>query len=268
MPLLAVARPSGDQLTVDEIRATLSRRFEASSYPPCPVDFVSGYVGMCAAQSCGKCTPCRVGLPKLQALLERVLDGTASERTIDEIEKLSEDIYNSADCAIGYDAASTAWRALQGFREDFLGHVRGGQCAAEPYAAIPCMRGCPARVDIPGYLALVAEGRYQDAVRLIRKDNPFPLACGLICEHPCEPECRRNYIDDAVNIRAIKRFAVDHSDNDYTPFHYESTGKKIAVIGGGPAGMSAAYFLALMGHAPTVFEQRDNLGGMMRYGIP
>ncbi len=268
MPLLAVARPSGDQLTVDEIRSTLTRRFEASAYPPCPVDFASGYVGMCAAQSCGKCTPCRVGLPKLQALLERVLDGTAKERTITEIEELAEDIYLSADCAIGYDAASTAWRAVQGFREDFEAHVHTGQCGASAFTAIPCMRGCPARVDIPGYIALVAEGRYQDAIRLIRKDNPFPLACGLICEHPCEPECRRNMIDDAVNIRSIKRFAVDHSDNDYTPFHYEPTGKKVAVIGGGPAGMSAAYFLALMGHAPTVFEQRESLGGMMRYGIP
>ena len=269
MPQLAVVRPSGNQLTVDEIRATLTRRFEASPYPPCPVDFASSFVGMCAAQSCGKCTPCRVGLPKLQALLEKVLDGAGTETTINEIETLAEDIYLSADCAIGYDAASTVWRSLQGFREDFEHHVAKGECGNEiAPATVPCMRGCPARVDIPGYIALVSEGRYQDAVRLIRKDNPFPLACGFICEHPCELECRRSFIDDAVNIRGLKRFAVDNSDNNYEPAHYELTGKKVAVVGGGPAGMTAAYYLALMGHAPTVFEQRDHLGGMMRYGIP
>lgn len=268
MTLLAVARPSNDQAVVDDIRATLARRSEASAYPPCPVDFVAGFVGMCAAQSCGKCTPCRVGLPQLQKLLDTVLDGEATEGTIDQIEQLAQDIYLSADCAIGYDAGNAVLGAVRGFRDDFVSHVENKSCGSDAFTAIPCMRGCPARVDIPGYIALVGAGRYQDAVRLIRKDNPFPLACGLICEHPCEMQCRRNFIDDAVNIRALKRYAVDNSDNNYEPFHYEKTGKKVAVIGGGPAGMSAAYFLALMGHAPTVFEARDHLGGMMRYGIP
>ena len=269
MPLLAVVRPADNQLTVDEVRATLTRRFEASPYPPCPVDFASSFASMCSAQSCGKCTPCRVGLPQLHSLLEEVLDGKATEQTLKQIETLAENIYLSADCAIGYDAAATVWRSLQGFRSDFEHHVAKGQCGnSVAEATVPCMHGCPARVDVPGYLACISEGRYQDAVRVIRNTNPFPLACGYICEHPCELECRRNFIDDAINIRGLKRFAVDNSDNDYTPFHYEPTGKKVAIIGGGPAGMSAAYYLALMGHAPTVYEAREKLGGMMRYGIP
>ena len=126
----------------------------------------------------------------------------------------------------------------------------------------------PAGVDIPGYIALVAEGRYQDAVHLIRKDNPLPAVCGLICEHPCEVRCRRTMMDDPVNIRGLKRFAVDHAGEVPHPLPAASTGKKVAVIGGGPGGISAAYYLTLMGHQVTIFEQRKHLGGMLRYGIP
>jgi len=123
-------------------------------------------------------------------------------------------------------------------------------------------------VDIPGYIALVNEGRYADAVRLIRKDNPFPITCAYICEHPCEARCRRRMVDDAINIRALKRFAVDQAGDVPNPACAESTGKSVAVVGGGPGGLSAAYYLSLMGHKVTVFEKRKQLGGMLRYGIP
>jgi NADPH-dependent glutamate synthase beta subunit-like oxidoreductase len=123
-------------------------------------------------------------------------------------------------------------------------------------------------VDVPGYIALVKAGRYEDAVRLIRKDNPFPSVCGYVCEHPCESRCRRHMVDDAVNICGIKRYAVDHAGKIPTPKKADSTGKKVAVIGGGPGGLTAAYFLTLMGHTVTVYEQRHKLGGMLRYGIP
>jgi NADPH-dependent glutamate synthase beta subunit-like oxidoreductase len=124
-------------------------------------------------------------------------------------------------------------------------------------------------VDIPGYIALVESGRYEDAVRLIRKDNPFPAVCGLICEHPCETRCRRNILDIGLNIRGLKRFAVDNCGSAVpVPATAPETGKKVAVIGGGPAGLSAAYFLRLMGHTVTVYEKRKYLGGMLRYGIP
>ena len=127
---------------------------------------------------------------------------------------------------------------------------------------------CPAHVDIPGYIALVGEGRYADAIRLIRKDNPFPTTCGFICEHPCEARCRRNIVDDAVNIRGLKRMAADYAGKVPPPPCAPSTGKRIAVVGGGPGGLSAAYYLQLMGHQTTVFEMLPELGGMLRYGIP
>ena len=117
-------------------------------------------------------------------------------------------------------------------------------------------------------MALVGEGRCADAVRLIRKDNPFPTACAYICEHPCEARCRRNMVDDAINIRGLKRYAVDHAGVVPQPECAPATGKKVAIIGGGPSGLSCAYYLALMGHGVTVYEEREQLGGMLRYGIP
>ena len=117
-------------------------------------------------------------------------------------------------------------------------------------------------------MALVGAGRCDDAIRLIRKDNPFPTACAYICEHPCEARCRRRMIDDAINIRGLKRYAVDHAGVVPNPPCAPPTGKKVAVIGGGPSGLSCAYYLALMGHSVTIYEERKQLGGMLRYGIP
>ena len=108
----------------------------------------------------------------------------------------------------------------------------------------------------------------QMPVRLIRKDNPFPTTCGFICEHPCELRCRRNMVDDSVNIRGLKRVAADFAGEVEPPKCAPSTGKKIAVLGGGPGGLSAAYYLQLMGHQTTVYEMLPKLGGMLRYGIP
>ena len=120
----------------------------------------------------------------------------------------------------------------------------------------------------PGYISLVGEERYDDAIRLIRKDNPFPSVCGLVCEHPCETHCRRTIVDSPLNIRGIKRFAVDHAGEVPAPPRAPSSGKTVAIVGGGPSGLTAAYFLSLMGHTVTVFERKPKLGGMLRYGIP
>ena len=159
-------------------------------------------------------------------------------------------------------------RGVRGFREDYEEHVVHGRCICGLSHPVPCVSVCPAHVDVPGYVALVREERYDDAVRLIRKDNPFPSACAYVCEHPCEAQCRRRMVDDAVNICGLKRFAVDHAAPAAPPERAADTGKTVAVIGGGPGGMTAAYYLSLMGHQVTVYEQRPKLGGMLRYGIP
>ncbi len=256
------------QAVMDDLHEAIGRRLAVSSLAPCPVEFTAAFVGMCATQSCGKCTPCRVGLNVLKDLMESVLDGTAQEHTIDLIEKTARTIYLSSDCAIGYEAGEMALKAVLGFRDDFEHHVKHHACGFEQSQLVPCVSGCPAGVDIPGYISLVEAGRNTEAVRLIRKDNPLPLVCGYVCEHPCEMHCRRGMVDDPMNIRGIKRFAVDHMESDYRPHMAEKTGKRVAVVGGGPAGLSCAYYLAVMGHDVTIFEARKHLGGMLRYGIP
>ena len=265
---LDIKSPSRAQTVVDNLYRDVERRIAASPPGLCPVDMSLAFLKLCHAQSCGKCVPCRIGLGQLSKLIDTVLDGTADMSTIAIIEKTARTIVNTADCAIGRDAARLVLDGLEGFRDDYEEHIQHHRCLAGLQLPVPCVALCPAGVDVPGYMALVGEGRCADAVRLIRKDNPFPTACAYICEHPCEARCRRNMIDDAINIRGLKRYAVDHAGDVPQPACAPPTGKKVAIIGGGPSGLSCAYYLALMGHKVTVFEERAKLGGMLRYGIP
>ena len=268
MSRLKIAIENEAVQTVERLYKDLERRIVASPPGICPVDLALNFLRLCHAQTCGKCVPCRIGLGQLAAYLEDVLDGRATMATLGEIERLAKDIEISADCAIGTEAARMVLRGLDGFRDEYVAHIQTGNCTYHINQPVPCVALCPAGVDIPGYIALIREGRCADAVRLIRKDNPFPTACALICEHPCEARCRRNMLDSSVNIRGLKRYAVDNAGVVPAPVCGPSTGKRVAIVGGGPSGLSAAYYLQLMGHSCTVFELRPKLGGMLRYGIP
>ena len=268
MSRLDIKSPSRAETVVENLYRDVERRIAASPPGLCPVDMALSFLRLCHAQSCGKCVPCRIGLGQLSLLLEQVLSGTATMNTLVTIEKTARTIVNTADCAIGRDAARLVVDGLEGFRDDYEEHILHQRCLAGLKYPVPCVALCPAGVDIPGYMALVGEDRCADAVRLIRKDNPFPVACAYICEHPCEARCRRNMIDDAINIRGLKRYAVDHAGEVPQPTCAPATGKRVAIVGGGPSGLSCAYYLALMGHKVTVFEEAKQLGGMLRYGIP
>ena len=253
---------------VQEITKSLNNRMSAGFLGSCPVEFTKAFVEACGSQSCGKCSPCRIGLAQMAKILGEILDGDACECKLKVLPDLASAIYESADCAIGFEAGRQVLEMLKNDMADLEYHVHHeGNCMYAKTSAVPCVKGCPAHVDIPGYIACIQAGKYTDAVRVIRKDNPLALACGLICEHPCELSCRRNIVDDAVNIRGLKRYAVDHAGS-YTQRKYPKTGKKVAVIGGGPSGLTAAYYLTVMGHDVTIYEKRSHLGGMMRYGIP
>ena len=268
MSRMKLQMPKKSQQAADALYKVLEGRLAANPAGLCPVDSCLSFVRLCHSQSCGKCVPCRIGLGQLAQLLESVLDGDATMNTLSLIERTAESIYLTADCAIGYEAARMVQKSAADFRDDFEAHIKEGRCLGNVEQSIPCMSYCPSQVDIPGYIALVADGRYDDAVQLIRKDNPFPTACAFVCEHPCETNCRRTMVDDAINIRALKRYAVDHGGQQPAPAAAPATGKQVAVIGGGPSGMTAAYYLQLMGHQVTVYERLQYLGGMLRYGIP
>ena len=265
--MMEINRQSEAEKKIAELYGDLTRRAGASPFGSCPVDFTAAFLRMCLAQSCGKCVPCRVGLSRLVEMLEGILDGAGSAADIDLIRETARAIYDSADCAIGFEAAKMVLGGLAAFEDDYRSHIEKGVCTAK-FGSVPCQTGCPAHVNIPGYIACIKAGRYADAVRVIRQTNPFPAVCGLICEHPCEKYCRRNVVDDAINIRGLKRYAVEKAGDVPAPKCAPKNGKTVGIIGGGPAGLTAAYFLVLRGFGVAVYEKRPKLGGMLRYGIP
>ena len=162
----------------------------------------------------------------------------------------------------------TQSEALLSYRKIYLQALlrhHWGDCVA------PCVLRCPAHIDIQKYIYHVDSGNFQEALAVIKDSNPLPSVCGRVCPHPCETDCRRNALDGAVNINGIKRFVADWDTfqlETYRPACLPDTGHKIAIIGAGPAGLSAAWFLRRLGHAVTIFEMQEAAGGMLRWGIP
>ena len=159
---------------------------------------------------------------------------------------------------------TTSTPALEKSRKVSLSLIlsdHSGDCKA------PCFKACPTHQDIQAYVGLIANGETEEAIKIIKKDNPLPRSIGRVCPHPCEEACRRNHLEGAVSICSLKRFAGDEY-SDYIPECAEKNGKKVAVIGGGPAGLSCAYFLLLRGYSVDVFEAESKAGGMLRFGIP
>ena len=253
MTRLSIETPSSAEVVLRGLYRDIERRISASSPGLCPIDMSLSFLRLCHAQTCGKCVPCRIGLGQLATLIESVMNRTATLETIDRIERTAKVIADSADCAIGYEAAVMVLKGVKGFRDDYEEHILRGRCITGLTHPVPCVSVCPAHVDVPGYIALIREKRYDAAVALIRKDNPFPGVCGYVCEHPCEIHCRRRMVDDAVNICGLKRFAIDHSKPAAPPKSAKPTGRTVAIIGGGPGGLTAAYYLSLMGHSCTIF---------------
>lgn len=270
MSTSSIAPRSADDARVSAGLDAYARRIEATPPGTCPIAVQAALLEAAAAQTCGKCAPCRDGLPQLAKLLHRVGRCEANEDDMARIRMLATFAHDAADCAIGYVAGRVVLDGLEAYASEYRRHIDERFCKDGVGQTLPCETKCPAHVNVPAYIALVGEGDYAGAVNMVRKDNPFPTACAFVCEHPCESSCRRKLIDDAVNIRGIKKHAVDQARANQvpTPAPSAATGRRIAVVGGGPSGLTCAYFLALMGHEVDVYEAKKSFGGMMRYGIP
>lgn len=270
MARLSVAPRAKDDSKFATFLDEYERRVEATPPGMCAVAMQLDLLRAGGCQTCGKCVPCREGIVHIETLLEEVLAFSADSDALDEIRAQATVVRDTADCAIGWHAAEVLLAGLDTFKEEFESHVKQGKCREGIAQTVPCETLCPAHVNVPAYIALAGSGDYAGAIGMVRKDNPFPTACAFVCEHPCENRCRRTLIDAPINIRGIKKFAVDQlaADQVPTPAPAAPTGKKVAIVGGGPSGLTCAYFCALMGHEVHVLEMRKQLGGMMRYGIP
>lgn len=241
----------------------------------CMVDTARYFMDFIRDESCGKCLPCRNGTKRMLEILERITEGNGQAGDIELLEELAETIKQTAMCGLGQTAPNPVLSTLKYFRQEYENHIINKHCDAGVCANLqtsPCRNACPANVFVPGYITLLSAGRIEDAYQLIRKENPFPSVCGRICTHPCENHCRRSQVDEAVAICSLKRFIGDYSLRDEyqipSVIPQTPTGKRVAVIGSGPSGLSCAYYLANLGHQVDVYEAEPVAGGVLYWGIP
>ena len=241
----------------------------------CMVDTARYFMDFIRDESCGKCLPCRNGTKRMLEILERITEGRGEEGDLELLEELAETIRQTAMCGLGQTAPNPVLSTLRYFRNEYEEHIYEKHCRAGVCSELqtsPCRNACPANVFVPGYISLLSAGRFEDAYRLIRQDNPFPSVCGRICTHPCEDRCRRAQVDEAVSICSLKRFIGDYVlQEGYEIPKVEakpSTGKRISVVGGGPSGLTCAYYLANLGHEVHVYEAENVAGGVLYWGIP
>ncbi|MBC6938239.1 MAG: NADH-quinone oxidoreductase subunit NuoF, partial [Chloroflexi bacterium] len=239
----------------------------------CMVDIARFFMEFTQDESCGKCTPCRVGTKRILEILERICAGHGKDGDIETLEMLCRQIKSTSLCGLGQGAPNPVESTLKHFRAEYEAHIYEKRCPASVCKALvraPCVNTCPAGVDSPAYLALVAQGRYAEGLAIHRETNPFALICGRVCPAFCETKCRRGQLDQPVSIRLVKRFMADRFYAEtWTPERLvPPNGKRIAVVGAGPTGLTAALDLTQQGYTVTVFDKMAQPGGMMTYGIP
>ncbi|MDP4276397.1 MAG: NADH-ubiquinone oxidoreductase-F iron-sulfur binding region domain-containing protein [Bacteroidota bacterium] len=240
----------------------------------CMVDIARFFMDFVQDESCGKCVPCRIGTKRMLEILERITRGEGKEGDIEILMELGGSIKDAAICGLGQTAPNPVLSTINHFRKEYDEHIRQHYCRAGVCSDLflsPCQNACPAGVNVPGYVALIAAGRVRDAYNLIRQENPFPSICGRVCTHPCESKCRRGQLDEPIAIADLKRYAADfvlNSDEPFMSFNFHKNGKSVGIIGAGPSGLTCGYYLSRLGYAVDIYEEKPVAGGILAYGIP
>jgi len=237
----------------------------------CAVDMARFFMDFCKEESCGKCTPCREGTKRMLEILTNICNGEGKEGDIELLEQMAYTVKDAALCGLGQTAPNPLLSTLRYFRDEYEEHIRDKKCRAGVCSALfksPCQNACPIGMEIPSYVALIREDRLEDAYKVMLKTNPFPSACGRVCDHQCMSKCRRGLLDEPVSIKFLKRYITDQASRPEIKPVGVTRKEKIAVIGAGPAGLTCARDLALRGYSVKVFEELPTPGGMLSWGIP
>lgn len=237
----------------------------------CAVDMARFFMDFCQDESCGKCTPCREGTKRMLEILTRITQGKGKEGDIQLLEEMAVVIKNAALCGLGQTAPNPVLSTIRYFRKEYEQHIRDHRCVAAVCSAMfksPCQHTCPIEMDIPSYIALVRAEKFEDAYKILLQTNPFPSVCGRVCDHKCQTKCRRGNLDEPLAIKFLKRFITDNASRPKIEPVPVTRKEKIAVVGAGPAGLTAARDMAIRGYKVTVFEELNKPGGMLYWGIP
>ena len=240
----------------------------------CMVDVARFFLDFVQDESCGKCVPCRIGTKRMLEILERITHGQGQEGDIELLIELAQTCKETSTCGLGQTAGNPVLSTIRHFRNEYEEHIKHKHCRAGVCADLfisPCENACPAGVNVPGYIALIAAGRPRDAYNLVRKENPFPAICGRVCTHPCESKCRRAQLDEPVAICNLKRYAADYvfeNEEPYLDLVFPKKAESVGIIGAGPSGLTCAYYLARLGYDVTVYESQPVAGGLLAFGIP
>jgi len=240
----------------------------------CMVDMARYFLSFTQSESCGKCSPCRLGTKQMLDILTRITRGEGREEDIDLLVDLGKQVTDTALCGLGRTCPNPVLTTINYFRDECEAHIKEKRCPAavcEGLVYAPCEHTCPLNVDAVGYTALIAAGRFEEALNLVRQRNPLSAVCGRVCTHPCETKCRRGEVDEPIAIASLKRFAADYGAKHGVKTKVavaNPRNERVAIVGSGPAGLNAAYHLARKGYRVTVLEALPFAGGMLAVGIP
>ncbi|NJB69504.1 formate dehydrogenase beta subunit [Desulfobaculum xiamenense] len=241
------------------------------------IDALWRYIDKAASESCGKCTPCRMGTRLIRDMLDTLRRGEGTPALFDEIEQLARQIRMTSLCGLGQTCTVPLLAALDHFRDRLVEEAAGSapEQYGMDYVTAPCIEACPAKVNVPRYIDYIKDGKVAHSLGVILQKYPMAATCGRVCVRFCEMACRRNLVDEAVGIKVLKRYVADMEhglsskwfsrDLICTP---QPDHLRVAVVGAGPAGISCAYHLLLRGYPVDVFEAKDEPGGMAATGIP